>query len=172
MNLLAFFRRHNDEFARMVGISRSRSSYYKYRCVYTHLAAFIRQRYQCEDLTFRELDRSFLVGFHAWIRKEPTLRTNTAWVYMTALKHILMLARGHGYIQRDCSSTTNCTANPLSATTSPRRSCSKSCTYRWTNPNCNSYATLMSSAVSPAFPTSMSASCIPSTSDTNATSSG
>ncbi len=101
INLLAFFRRHNDEFARMVGISRSRSSYYKYRCVYTHLAAFIRQRYQCEDLTFRELDRSFLVGFHAWIRKEPTLRTNTAWVYMTALKHILMLARGHGYIQRD-----------------------------------------------------------------------
>lgn len=101
MNLLAFFRQHNDEFARMVGISRSRSSYYKYRCVYAHLSAFIRQRYQCEDLTFRELDRNFLVGFHAWIRKGPAIRTNTAWVYMTALKHILMLARGNGYMHRD-----------------------------------------------------------------------
>lgn len=99
--LLAFFRQHNDEFARMVGVSRSKSSYYKYRCVYAHLAAFIRQRYQCEDLAFRELDRNFLVDFHAWIRKEPELRINTAWVYMTALKHILMLARGVGYMQRD-----------------------------------------------------------------------
>ena len=99
--LLAFFRQHNDEFARMVGVSRSKSSLYKYRCVYAHLAAFIRQRYQCEDLAFRELDRNFLVDFHAWIRKEPGLRINTAWVYMTALKHILMLARGVGYMQRD-----------------------------------------------------------------------
>ncbi len=100
-NLLAFFRQHNDEFFRMVGVSRSKSSYYKYRCVYSHLAAFIKHRYECEDLTFRELDRRFIVEFHAWIRKEPALRNNTSWVYMTALKHILMLARGSGYMQRD-----------------------------------------------------------------------
>ena len=101
MTLLTFFRQHNDEFARMVGVSRSKSSLYKYRCVYAHLAAFIKQRYQCDDLTFRELDRTFIVDFHAWIRHEPALHTNTAWVYMTALKHILMLARGMGYMQRD-----------------------------------------------------------------------
>ena len=101
MTLLAFFRQHNDEFARMVGVSRSKSSLYKYRCVYTHLAAFIREHYKCDDLSFRELDRTFIVDFHAWIRREPALRTNTAWVYMTALKHILMLARGVGYMQRD-----------------------------------------------------------------------
>ena len=101
MTLLAFFRQHNDEFSRMVGVSRSKSSLYKYRCVYQHLAAFIKHRYKCDDLTFRELDRNFIVDFHAWIRREPALRTNTAWVYMTALKHILMLARGMGYMQRD-----------------------------------------------------------------------
>lgn len=99
--LLAFFRRHNDDFARMVGVSRSKSSLYKYRCVCSHLAAFIRHRYACDDLPFRELDRNFVVEFHAWIRREPALRTNTAWVYMTAFKHILMLARGLGYMQRD-----------------------------------------------------------------------
>ncbi|MDE6865752.1 MAG: phage integrase SAM-like domain-containing protein, partial [Alistipes sp.] len=66
-NLLAFFRQHNDDFARMVGVSRSKGSYYKYRCVYLQLAAFIRRRYGRDDLPFRELDRNFLVGFHAWI---------------------------------------------------------------------------------------------------------
>ena len=100
-NLLAFFRQHNDDFARMVGVSRSKGSYYKYRCVYLQLAAFIRRRYGRDDLPFRELDRNFLVGFHAWILQESALRTNTAWVYMTALKHILMLARGSGHMQRD-----------------------------------------------------------------------
>ncbi len=100
-NLLAFFRQHNDEFLRMVGISRSKSSYYKYRCVYSHLSAFIKERYECEDIAFRELDRKFIVDFHAWIRQGPALRNNTSWVYMTALKHILMLARGCGYLQRD-----------------------------------------------------------------------
>ena len=101
MSLLAFFRQHNDEFARMVGVSRSKSSLYKYRCVYMHLAAFIRERYASEDLSFRELDRTFVVEFHAWIRKEPALHNNTAWVYMTAFKHILMLARGAGLLLRD-----------------------------------------------------------------------
>ena len=99
--LLAFFRKHNDEFARMVGVSRSKSSLYKYRCVCAHLAAFVRERYKCDDLTFRELDRTFIIEFHAWIRREPALCINTAWVYMTALKHILMLARGLGYMQHD-----------------------------------------------------------------------
>jgi len=41
--LLAFFRHHNEEFSRMVGISRSKTTYYKYRCVYKHLEK-LRQR--------------------------------------------------------------------------------------------------------------------------------
>ena len=30
--LVAFFKQHNDEFKRMVGVSRSMTTYYKYRC--------------------------------------------------------------------------------------------------------------------------------------------
>ena len=33
--LLAFFRHHNEEFSRMVGISRSKTTYYKYCLLYT-----------------------------------------------------------------------------------------------------------------------------------------
>lgn len=99
--LIAFFRRHNEEFARQVGISRSKTTYYKYRCVCSHLEAFVRNRYGCNDLPFRELDREFIAGFHAYTLRELAHKKNTTWVYMIALKHIFRLARGRGYLGLD-----------------------------------------------------------------------
>lgn len=99
--IVDFFMRHNEEFGRMVGVSRSKNTYYKYRCVCNHLARFIRERYGRDDLMFRELNREFLSGFHAYIAREMACRKNTIWIYMIALKHILMLARSKGYLTRD-----------------------------------------------------------------------
>lgn len=64
------FRQHNEEFNRMVGISRSKATYYKYRCVCKHLANYIWDKYDRKDLMFKELNREFLTGFHAYIAKE------------------------------------------------------------------------------------------------------
>ncbi|MCH5335780.1 MAG: site-specific integrase [Alistipes sp.] len=99
--LLAFFRDHNEEFAQMVGVSRSANTLYKYRCVYTHLARFVCERYGSDDVPFYRLDSSFVTAFHSYIMRTGALKPNTAWVYMTALKHILMLARGRGCLSRD-----------------------------------------------------------------------
>lgn len=99
--ILAFFKHHNDEFGRMVGLNRSKTTYYKYRCVCTHLENYISDRYNRKDLMFKELDREFLTGFHAYISRECAFRKNTTWIYMIALKHILMLARGKGYLSCD-----------------------------------------------------------------------
>lgn len=99
--ILAFFRRHNEEFVHMVGISRSKTTYYKYRCVCRHLEAYVRDRYNRSDLSFQELDKEFLTGFHAYIARDCAHKKNTMWIYMIALKHILMLARSRGYLARD-----------------------------------------------------------------------
>lgn len=99
--LLWFFDRHNEAFSRRVGVTRSASTYKKYRCVRAHVADFIRSRYGLEDLMFGRLDRDFITGFHAWIRRQLGRRKNTAWVYMIALKHILRLARVEGYLDKD-----------------------------------------------------------------------
>lgn len=100
-SLLAFFKHHNDEFSRMVGISRSRTTYYKYRCVYNHLESYVNDRFNRRDLLFKELDKEFLTGFHQYIAQECGRKKNTTWIYMIALKHILMLARGKGYLTKD-----------------------------------------------------------------------
>lgn len=99
--LLSFFKQHNEEFLRMVGISRSKTTYYKYRCVYNHLENYIWDRYNRRDLLFKELDREFLTGFHQYVAREGGHKKNTTWIYMIALKHILMLARGKGYLSND-----------------------------------------------------------------------
>ena len=99
--LLAFFRRHNEEFSRMVGISRSKTTYYKYRCVYDHLESYVNDRFNRKDLLFKELDKEFLTGFHQYIAQECGHKKNTTWIYMIALKHVLMLARSKGYMSKD-----------------------------------------------------------------------
>lgn len=101
LTVLEFFRRHNEEFRTMVGVSRSKSTYYKYRSVCLHLEAFIRIKYGRKDLLLKELDREFVTGFHAYVVQELSCRKNTVWIYMIALKHILMLARSKGYIVQD-----------------------------------------------------------------------
>lgn len=98
---LEFFRFHNEEFRRMVGVSRSQATYNKYRCVCRHLERYVESTYRRADLAFDELDTKFLTGFHAYIIRECGHKKNTAWVYMIALKHILMLARSKGYLRHD-----------------------------------------------------------------------
>lgn len=99
--LLGFFRRHNEEFGRMVGINRSKATVYKYRCVCNHLESYIRTRYGRDDLEFGELDREFLYGFHRHISGACGCSKNTIWIYMIALKHILAQARSRGYLKAD-----------------------------------------------------------------------
>lgn len=99
--MVAFFKQHNDEFKRMVGVSRSMTTYYKYRCVCRHLADFVWDKYNRKDLMFKELNREFLTGFHSYIAQECAHKKNTTWIYMIALKHILMLARSKGYMNKD-----------------------------------------------------------------------
>ncbi|WP_288898942.1 site-specific integrase [uncultured Alistipes sp.] len=99
--LLEFFRRHNEEFRRMVGVSRSATTYNKYRCVCHHLERYVRQTYRRDDLAFSELDKGFVTGFHAYIVQQCSRKKNTAWIYMIALKHVLMVARSKGCLTHD-----------------------------------------------------------------------
>lgn len=99
--LLGFFRRHNEAFGRMVGVSRSRATYNKYRCVYLHLERYLHGRLSLPDLELSAVDRDFVAGFHAYIAQECSHRKNTVWVYLTALKHVVTQARNRGYLERD-----------------------------------------------------------------------
>ncbi len=83
--LLAVFRQHNEDYAKMVGKMKSERSYLKYCTVYNqpnHLSEFIRQHYKVSDIALRELTPAFITDFELFLRTEKNHCTNTVWAYM------------------------------------------------------------------------------------------
>lgn len=98
MGLVAFFRHHNNEFKRMVGISRSENTLHKYQYVCNHLAAFIEKQKATPDIPIYNIGYDFICDFHRYLLEEVGCSTNTVWIYMTALKRILHIAIGQGLL--------------------------------------------------------------------------
>ena len=149
----------------MVGISRSKTTYYKYRCVYKHLENYVNDKFNRKDIAVQRTRqtvprRSSTSTSHG----SRGHKKNTAWVYMIAFKHILMLARSRGLHGRGpLRRITGCAANSWRATTSPmteirRLMLSGHSTDRTLSGSC---ATPSCSVASRAFPTSTSAQLTP-----------
>lgn len=98
MGLLAFFRRHNDDFGLMVGVSRSESTLKKYKYVLQHLTRFIHEKREMQDIPIYKINKEFIASFHRWLADDMGCGINTIWIYMTAFKRIIRLAVGQGRI--------------------------------------------------------------------------
>lgn len=99
--LLAVFRQHNDDYAKLVGKMKSQRSYWKYEVVYKHLSEFVRTRYKMEDIALKELAPAFITDFELFLRVEKGHCTNTVWSYMMPFKSIIFTAINNGWLQRD-----------------------------------------------------------------------
>ncbi len=99
--ILAVFRQHNEDYAKMVGKMKSERSYLKYCTVYNHLSEFIQQRYKLSDIALRELTPAFITDFELFLRTEKGHCTNTVWSYMMPFKNIIYMAINNGWIPRD-----------------------------------------------------------------------
>lgn len=99
--LLAVFRQHNEDYAKLVGKMKSQRSYWKYCVVYNHLSEFVRTRYKVEDIALKELAPAFITDFELFLRVEKGHCTNTVWSYMMPFKSIIYTAINNGWLQRD-----------------------------------------------------------------------
>jgi len=99
--LLYFFKKHNEDYRKMVGYGRSQRSCQRYEVVARHLRDFIKQEYNLPDIRFRYITRHFINKFEIWLRSCKKFRNNTVWIYMITFKHILSLARSSGMMRSD-----------------------------------------------------------------------
>ena len=95
---LALFAEHNQEFSRKVGYNRAQGTYGKYCTLLKHVENYIKQEYNRSDVFLKELNLAFINGFEYYLRTERKCSTNTVWVYMIALKHIVSIARNSGQL--------------------------------------------------------------------------
>lgn len=95
---LSLFAKHNQEFSRKVGYNRAEGTYNKYCVLYKHMENYIKQEYNREDIFLKELNLAFINGFEYYLRSERGCSTNTIWMYMIGVKHIVAIARNSGQL--------------------------------------------------------------------------
>lgn len=99
--VLSYFRLHNAEFERKVGYGRARITLNRYRIVCDHFASFLKTVYQLDDLKFSKMNLKTVNDFDIFLRHDMQLKPNMVWVYMTAFKHVIAMARNEGLLLSD-----------------------------------------------------------------------
>jgi site-specific recombinase XerD len=99
--LLKLFAEHNEEFKLRVGINRVKNTLYIYTLSYRHLAAFIRQKYETDDIALRKLDISFIDAYDFYLRTEKKMMQNSISIHIIILKKMIRLALKQGTLKSD-----------------------------------------------------------------------
>lgn len=99
--LLALFQKHNDDVLKLVGISKSRTTWQKYERTKHHLADFLKSRYRVSDLSLKEINHMFLTDFEAYLKTACGCNANTTAKFMQSFKRIVLIARNNGWMHYD-----------------------------------------------------------------------
>ena len=91
-HLLALFDEHNEEYARRVGIDRTRHTYIRYLTARKHLHNFLQYKYGVEDMALRSMDMQFIENFHFYLSTILRLKTVSLNDYLILLCKIVRLA--------------------------------------------------------------------------------
>ena len=99
--VLSIFRQHNEDYKKRIGVNISESTWINYDSSYKHLERFIQKKYHVSDLTFRQLDYTFIENFHYYLRIECKLKPNTIQFRLLNLRKMVKTAIGKRIISRD-----------------------------------------------------------------------
>lgn len=101
VTLMKLFEEHNEEFLERVGVDRKREAYDMYKVSYKHLLAFLRKKFDTDDVTLRSLDRNFYDAYELFLRTDRGLQQKTAHQHLYNFKKITRRAFNQGTLRRD-----------------------------------------------------------------------
>ncbi len=92
---------HNRKMAALVGIDFAPGTLERYETVYDHVQAFIKWKYDREDLELQALNYDFAADFAFWLKHVRKCNHNTTMKYISNFKKIVLDAVKRGVIPRD-----------------------------------------------------------------------
>ena len=101
LTLIKLFEEHNAEFASRVGVDRNKEALDIYKVSCKHLSAFIRKKYNTDDVSLRSLNLEFFDGFDLFLRTDKGLQQKTIHQHMYNLKKMTKRAVSQGTLRRD-----------------------------------------------------------------------
>jgi len=101
LTLMKLFEEHNDEFKKRVGVDRKKEAHDLYKVSYNHLLAFIKKKYDTDDVTLRSLNLHFYESYDLFLRTDRSLQQKTVHQHLYNLKKITRRAFNQGTLRRD-----------------------------------------------------------------------
>ena len=96
--LLQVFSQHNEQYALKVGKTATQKTYTRYELTKNRLAEYIHDKYNVEDITFREINVVFIEGFYLFIRENYPCTHNTAMKFIQRFRTVVLFAHNLGLI--------------------------------------------------------------------------
>ena len=98
ISLLSLLEKHNKERKSMVGKTVAPATYWVFEYSGRLLKEFIQKKYNREDLYLREINLSFIQGFHSFLLGDQKMAQNSSTKHLKFLKKLLNLAVANSYI--------------------------------------------------------------------------
>ncbi|MDD2437202.1 MAG: site-specific integrase [Massilibacteroides sp.] len=99
--LLSYFRTHNENFDKRIGVNRKAGSEKGYWHALNHLTNFLKDKYRLSDIPFAALDRSFIDKFDLYLKIDRRLAPGTIVLLTTRLGTIIGEAITEGIITKN-----------------------------------------------------------------------
>ncbi|ACT93584.1 site-specific integrase [Dyadobacter fermentans] len=99
--VLQLFQQHNDRVRALIGKEFSKNTYIRYETSLLHSRAFIRWKYQCDDLEITQLDFDFIADYEFWLKSQRGCNHNTTMKYLANFKKIVLSCVKRGWLPRD-----------------------------------------------------------------------
>ena len=99
--LLETFKVYNEGLSKREGKDLSSATVAKYMRTYERLQKYIKEKHKRSDISFRQINYSFIKGFDDYLTTTWNCDTNTKVKYLQHLKTIVTVARNNNWISSD-----------------------------------------------------------------------
>jgi len=99
--LLEIFQYHNSQVKSLLGIEYSKGTLTKFTTVLNHTRAFLKWKYNTDDMDIRKLDYEFITELEFWYKSVQHIEHNTTMKYIACVKKMVIWAMHNGWLLRD-----------------------------------------------------------------------
>ena len=99
--LLTIFDEFNERQESLIGIDITQSTFNKFDLTARRLEEFLRKKHNREDIPIRQVDRTFVLDFEAFLKVEHGLSLNSSEKLMRIFKRITTMCFRNGMMKRD-----------------------------------------------------------------------
>lgn len=99
--LLAIFKEHNERMKALIGKDYAKGTCDRFETALKHTKAFIKWKYNQEDINIYALNSDFVNEFSFWFKTVRHCGHNTTMKYITNLKKVVLLCVNKGWLTKD-----------------------------------------------------------------------